>query len=135
MSHRTARRSPLSVYDELRAMVGDGPSWHAQAVCRQQGVNPAWFFPQVGDPGTRAKMICAQCTVRDQCAAAGAREPIGIWGGLTGRDRRNNGIASRRQRALHLRAQGWSVVDIAFELDVDRRHVYRWLETQQQQSA
>ena len=36
-----------------------------------------------------AKMICAGCTVRLECAdyAVRAREPYGVWGGLSEEDR------------------------------------------------
>lgn len=39
--------------------------WMASANCR--GADPELFFPNMGDSGTRAKVICAGCIVRTQC--------------------------------------------------------------------
>jgi len=58
---------------------------------------PDNFFPEdYLDPLTRrlatdaAKTICKECPVIAECAnyALTAREPFGIWGGLTSEDRR-----------------------------------------------
>jgi WhiB family transcriptional regulator, redox-sensing transcriptional regulator len=63
-----------------------GP-WSKLAICA--GENPDIFFPSNGDPGTRARQICAHCPVRQDCAeyATGADES-GIWGGLDQEQRR-----------------------------------------------
>lgn len=51
------------------------------------------FFPDESDQSTidRAKAICARCPIQQRCAevALVRREPYGIWGGLSERDRRS----------------------------------------------
>ena len=68
--------------------------WQGRGLC--VGEDPDVFFPSHGDPGTRARQICAACAVRDNCLgyAIGADE-FGIWGGLDQDERRN---LKRRQR-------------------------------------
>lgn len=76
---------------DARSLVTD---WRAQANCR--GVDPAVFFPERGEPTGEAKRVCMQCVVRDDCLewALTSGERYGIWGGLSGRERRR----LRRQR-------------------------------------
>ena len=84
------------------------PDWHLDASCR--GKDPNLFFAgadRVGDGDRRggasvdarrhiedqdrqAKRICAGCSVRPQCLdwALETRQPAGIFGGLTIRERR-----------------------------------------------
>lgn len=61
-------------------------------------VDPEAFFPEPGGDTRPAKKICGRCGDKDKCAeqALTRREPYGVWGGLTERDRR---------RALRLRDQ------------------------------
>ncbi len=64
--------------------------WQAKAACR--GPQSATFFPpshferkdEKEARETRAKAICASCSVRQCCLdyAVRIREPHGIWGGL-----------------------------------------------------
>ncbi len=74
--------------------------WQFQGNCRH--MDPALFFHPEGERGpTRqrrddaAKSICATCPVIEACRehALLAREPYGIWGGLTV-DERNRIIES-----------------------------------------
>jgi len=44
----------------------------------------------------KAKKICATCPVREECLEFGLTEPIGIWGGLTPKERR----IVKRQRGM-----------------------------------
>jgi hypothetical protein len=53
------------------------PSWHADAACR--GMGPEVFFTETAAP--TAAEICATCKVASDCAAFGARESTGVWGG------------------------------------------------------
>jgi WhiB family redox-sensing transcriptional regulator len=83
-------------------MVNDASStlvaeWRAQSNCR--GVDPAVFFPERGEPTGEAKRICASCVVRDQCLewALANGERYGIWGGLSGRERRR--MRQKRRQA------------------------------------
>ena len=74
--------------------------WQASARCL--GLSPADFYPEGWvsiDPDVPAwdegrveatKAICAECPVQEACLdfAIGTKEAEGIWGGLTGSERR-----------------------------------------------
>lgn len=64
-------------------------SWKDHAACREH--DTALFFPERGASVARAKAICAECPVREQCLEYSLNIPnvVGIWGGLSGRERRN----------------------------------------------
>ena len=64
------------------------PSWRARAACR--GLDPAMFFPEVGENTAAAKAVCAQCPVSRECLdfALANTETEGVWGGTTPRARR-----------------------------------------------
>jgi WhiB family redox-sensing transcriptional regulator len=66
------------------------PLWHARAACL--GMDPAVFFPEVHRGVQTAwdlpRSVCGSCPVRAECAAAGAAEPAGMWGGRTPTERR-----------------------------------------------
>lgn len=68
--------------------------WQARGSCRT--VDPTLFFHPQNERGLsrlrrdrQAKAVCAPCPVRLECAdyAIRAREPYGVWGGLTEEDR------------------------------------------------
>jgi len=71
-------------------------TWHLKAQCR--GPESVLFFPpntaerreERDEREARAKLICAQCGVRQECLdfALRVREPHGIWGGLNETERR-----------------------------------------------
>ena len=63
-------------------------SWQQNAACR--GMDPAIFFPDLGNHNHAAKRVCAGCPVRIDCLehALNAGEEFGIWGGLTEPERR-----------------------------------------------
>lgn len=63
-------------------------SWRQRGAC--VGVDPALFFPDIGDTGRHAKAVCAGCVVRVECLnhALEHREDEGIWGGLSRIERR-----------------------------------------------
>jgi WhiB family redox-sensing transcriptional regulator len=77
-------------------MLHVGESWQVKAACR--GPQAAAFFPpshaerkdEKIDREARAKAICAQCRVREDCLeyAVRIREPHGIWGGLNELERK-----------------------------------------------
>ena len=77
-------------------------TWHLRAACR--GPESVLFFPPtLGERRderesreARAKAICAQCDVRDDCLdfALRVREPHGIWGGLNELERKQ--VLARR---------------------------------------
>lgn len=98
--------------------------WQEHGACRS--VEPTWFFHPQNERGLarlrrdrQAKAVCSSCQVRLECAdyAIRAREPYGVWGGLTEDDRERiyRGLDSRlypRSRGEGLRAAG-SEVDLA----------------------
>jgi WhiB family redox-sensing transcriptional regulator len=66
--------------------------WQESARCAQ--TDPELFFPEKGHNATRARRICFACPVRVPCleAALGGASAwhgidVGIWGGLTPRER------------------------------------------------
>lgn len=68
--------------------------WQENGACRE--VDPTLFFHPQNERGTArlhrdrsAKAVCADCGVRLECAdyAIRAREPYGVWGGLSEEDR------------------------------------------------
>ncbi|MCA1569328.1 MAG: WhiB family transcriptional regulator [Chloroflexi bacterium] len=78
-------------------------NWREHAACR--GKDPAIWFPTRGDfeLEERAREVCRGCPVRPECReyALDAGEPMGIWGGLSERQREK--ILGRR---LQPRTQG-----------------------------
>lgn len=78
--------------------------WQYEAAC--QGLEAARFFSPDAERGSRrrdredaAKAICATCPVLAQCRehALSAREPYGVWGGMTEHER--TAIIERMDRA------------------------------------
>lgn len=71
-------------------------AWQARAACR--GPQASAFFPpshaerkdEKSAREARAKAICAECRVRQDCLdyAMRIREPHGIWGGLNEAERK-----------------------------------------------
>lgn len=64
--------------------------WQQNAACR--GLDTAIFYHPENERGPsrmrremRAKAICAKCPVTENCLrwALAAREPYGVWGGLS----------------------------------------------------
>lgn len=72
------------------------PVWQDYANCL--GVDPDLFFPERGASTREAKEVCRGCGVREECLeyALESGEKIGIWGGMSERERRR----LRRQRAI-----------------------------------
>ena len=74
------------------------PSWHRYARCK--GFGTARFFPGQGEPSGVALTVCSHCVVCEECLKAG-RDEIGVWGGLTQRQRRlakrGDGLGIRRK--------------------------------------
>jgi WhiB family redox-sensing transcriptional regulator len=67
------------------------PHWQTDGACR--GHNPNLFFPPRGTPPRKineAKQICNECPIRIKCLeyALYHGEKLGIWGGLSERERR-----------------------------------------------
>jgi WhiB family redox-sensing transcriptional regulator len=62
--------------------------WTRYAACR--GMDPEIFHPGKGRPRHAAKAVCATCPVVISCRewALEMRETIGVWGGLSEKERR-----------------------------------------------
>ena len=74
--------------------------WQDFANCL--GVDPDLFFPERGASTREAKEVCRGCVVRGDCLESALQhsEKVGIWGGMSERERRR----IRRQRALERQA-------------------------------
>ncbi|HEX7100139.1 MAG TPA: WhiB family transcriptional regulator [Acidimicrobiia bacterium] len=74
-------------------------SWQDYANCR--GADADLFFPERGASTRKAKAICAECQVRQECLeyAIQIGEKFGIWGGMSERERRK----IRRERQIAAR--------------------------------
>jgi hypothetical protein len=64
--------------------------WVNEALCAQVGPEDSLWFPDKGQSNKQAKLICAECPVRQQCLqyALDRSEQHGIWGGLSDRERK-----------------------------------------------
>ncbi len=77
--------------------------WRDQAACA--GSDLELFFPAGEDEESAApaKAICAICPVREDCLnyAISTNQPEGVWGGMTGPERRRlrRRLRERQRRA------------------------------------
>jgi WhiB family transcriptional regulator, redox-sensing transcriptional regulator len=77
----------------LADAAGDSMDWRDGAACRHR--DPELFFPE-GTAGPallqadQAKRVCQSCPVRTPCLDFALRHGLGfgIWGGVTGEERR-----------------------------------------------
>ena len=101
-------------------------SWRKHAAC--SGMDTSVFYPGDRERGPtlarrerRAKQICQQCAVIKNCLkwALDAREPFGVWGGtsakerarmLQGRDRRGGSRGTRPGETGHDRSETQHIV-------------------------
>lgn len=70
-------------------------AWQDRALCAEVGDD--FWFPEKGGKVAAAKRVCVACEVRAECLewALAHDEKSGIWGGLSGQERRR----LQRQRA------------------------------------
>ncbi|MDP9334657.1 MAG: WhiB family transcriptional regulator [Actinomycetota bacterium] len=102
----------LSIDPDAWADFLDGmrPAWHRDAACREHVAEANLWFPERGEPSEPAKRICAGCLVRVECAADALDQcqfTVGIWGGLSGRQRRelhHAGIDGEKLRGMPVAA-------------------------------
>lgn len=73
---------------------GRDRSWVADAACRGTMPEPTFFAIGVRSGGdapsegyAEGRAVCARCPVTDACLEYGLREPDGLWGGLSPRQR------------------------------------------------
>lgn len=85
----------------------DRPAFWRFAACRDADAD--WFFPDRGEDTRRAKAICAGCPVRDVCLEHNLHERFGIWGGLSGRERRSVRAQRRADAAMNAPAAAATV--------------------------
>lgn len=81
-------RVTLALVELLEARI-DQNGWRKDSACRGR---PSWmFFPARGDHKAlaAAKKVCGACFVRDECLAANLHERDGVYGGLSGHERRD----------------------------------------------
>jgi WhiB family redox-sensing transcriptional regulator len=66
------------------------PTWMSRAACTGLATREDLFFPARGEATGPAKAICRGCSVRADCLdfAMINGEKFGVWGGLSGRERR-----------------------------------------------
>lgn len=70
-------------------------SWRAQGLCGRHDIHKDIFFPPLRGSRsapeshyyTIAKMVCAQCPVKEQCSRDGEGQEFGVWGGTTPKER------------------------------------------------
>jgi WhiB family redox-sensing transcriptional regulator len=67
----------------------EAPDWREVAACR--GADPKIFFPERGASTEPARAVCRRCPVTIECLgyALDHGEKLGIWGGLSERQRRS----------------------------------------------
>lgn len=72
-------------------------TWKTSGACRW--VEPELFYPVSDAEAGPAKQVCGTCAVQERCLdfALDSREFEGVWGGLTGSERR---ALHRRRRVL-----------------------------------
>lgn len=78
-------------------------TWMATGNCATKP--PDLFFPSDGVGVERAKKVCIDCPVTDQCLEYALRNRIehGVWGGCSERQRRRI-LKARREAGLAVRA-------------------------------
>ena len=81
-----------STLDELLGLL-NGPAWQADALCREYP-QLNWFH-ESDRSAQKAKVVCAACLVRAECRSYALARPtlLGIWGGLTTRERKQRKTA------------------------------------------
>ena len=106
----------MSTARRLLSPIAERWDWQRLGACR--GRDSAQFFHPDGERGssrirreTAAKVVCASCPVRPECAAhaLSVREPYGVWGGFTESER------------LRLLETGWD--DLVDHRQIGRAHV------------
>jgi len=85
--------------DQTPAFYQQDETWKQNAACKQADIR--LFFPERGDPVVEAKKICASCPVQQQCLDYALAIPniVGIWGGMSGKERRTYRRQQRIQNA------------------------------------
>ncbi len=79
---------PVAAFHVTLSDVPWPAAWAARGRCRSAPVS--LFFPGRGEDTAAAQKLCGRCPVLDECRAYVLEHPglTGVWGGLTGRERR-----------------------------------------------
>jgi predicted Fe-S protein YdhL (DUF1289 family) len=97
------------------------------------------FFPKQGGPTRPALEVCRRCPVTVECAEWANATPFerdGIWGGMTGRQRRQTRKTNRvgimyppelRTRGLAMFDSGVDLAEIAQRLGVPEQTPRNWV--------
>jgi WhiB family redox-sensing transcriptional regulator len=78
----------------------DRPAWQTRGACR--GLDPNMFFPDRGDMLGAARAVCAGCPVAAECFDWAMGQPaqlVGVWGGVSHRERKHICKARRKGEA------------------------------------
>jgi WhiB family redox-sensing transcriptional regulator len=84
----------MAEFPRLPMLPAEAWDWQLRAACRR--MDSQYFFHPDGERGAarerreaRAKAVCLSCPVVSECRAhaLAAREPYGVWGGLSRLDR------------------------------------------------
>jgi len=84
----------MTELSRLPALTQDAWEWQFEGICRSE--DPWLFFHPDGERGLArrrrdeaAVAVCSRCPVIESCRrhALAVREPYGVWGGLTEKDR------------------------------------------------
>lgn len=115
--------------------------WRDHGSCKD--ADPEMFFPETAAAEKDALSLCAQCPdwVRSACLeyALTQREPHGVWGGMTSRQRRRaqttraaspkisavQARAKRNELIAQARREGMSIETVAARFKVSRSLIYR----------
>lgn len=110
-------------------------TWQDSALCAQ--TDPEIFFPEKGGSTKDAKAVCGRCPVVAECLdyALANDERFGIWGGTVEHERRQmkqrtdgRPPLAFRTQAVHAHMAGVPVPELATQLGVSARTIYRWIE-------
>ena len=76
--------------------------WRAEALCASS--DPELWFAAGAVEHKLAKIVCGRCPVKRDCLDYAMTAPIdhGIWGGLTGRERRRYRLRATEQKLVTL---------------------------------
>ena len=115
----TATPEPPTGVSLIELAIGAGYAfrdqlWRTRAACA--GVDPEVFLTERGASPEPALAYCRRCEVRTECLEAAldlGQRSVGIWGGVSGKQRR---IA---------RQQGWDATRLLVAIEQDRHHVRR----------